>query len=173
MKVDTEIQISAPVDRIWKALTDFGAYPEWNPFIKSVRAAGSAAQSADQGGAPVVAAPDQTLVFAMAYQKDYGARKLERTAEKGLVTGCMAPRYFSWVWNHGFGSWWLSAEHVFRLKEREDGRVFFFHEVFYTGLSMVKLLGFLDFRRDAVERRAKLSMMKMNEALKERVEAAV
>jgi hypothetical protein len=157
MKVDTEIQIAAPADRIWKILTDFSAYGDWNPFIKGVR------------GQP---APDATLEFDLAYAKEYGSTKVIRVTEAAKVTGMMAPRYFSWVWNHGFGSWWLSAEHVFRLKERDDGRVFFFHEVFYTGLSMVKLLGFLDFRREAVERKARLSMMKMNEALKERVEAS-
>lgn len=157
MKVDTEIQITAPVDRIWRVLADFAAYGDWNPFIKAVRGQ---------------AAPDAALEFDLAYTKEYGSAKVIRVTEAAKVTGMMPPRYFSWVWNHGFGAWWLSAEHVFRLKERDDGRVFFFHEVFYTGLSMVKLLGFLDFRRDAVERKAKLSMMKMNEALKERVEAS-
>jgi len=157
MKVDTEIQISAPAACIWQALMDFGAYPDWNPFIKGVK------------GRPDL---DADLVFDMAYSLEYGTRKVKRVSEAAKVTGHMAPRYFSWVWNHGFGAWWLSAEHVFRLKEREDGRVIFFNEVFYTGLSMVKVLGFLDFRRDAVERKAKLSMMKMNEALKERLEAA-
>lgn len=154
MKVDTEIQIQAPVERIWKVLMDFPAYPEWNPFIRAVRGQ---------------AAPEAALEMDMAYAKEYGSARVVAVREKVQVTGFIAPRYFSWVWDHGFGKGWLSAEHVFRLKEREDGRVFFFHETFYTGFSMVKVLGFLDFRRDAVERRAKLSMIKMNEALKERV----
>jgi len=33
----TEIEIAAPAGRVWQILTDFDAYPEWNPFIKSVR----------------------------------------------------------------------------------------------------------------------------------------
>src|SRR5947208_11464185 len=33
----TEIEIAAPAERVWEILTDFDAYPEWNPFIKSLR----------------------------------------------------------------------------------------------------------------------------------------
>lgn len=158
MKVDTEIQISAPADRIWKTLLDFSAYGDWNPFIKAVRGE---------------VAPDARLEFDMAYSQGYGrGTKVTRSTEAALVTGFVVPRYFSWIVRHGLGSWWLSAEHVFRLKEREDGRVTFFHEAFYTGFSMVKVLGFLDFRRDAMEKKAKPSMLKMNEALKARVEDA-
>jgi hypothetical protein len=39
-------------------------------------------------------------------------------------------------------------------------------------MSIVKLFGFLDFRRDAVEKQVKLAMLKMNDALKARVEGA-
>ena len=37
-RLHTEIEIQASPDRVWEALTDFAAYPHWNPFI--VRAAG-------------------------------------------------------------------------------------------------------------------------------------
>ena len=33
----TEILIDAPQDEVWKLLTDFPRYPEWNPFIVEVR----------------------------------------------------------------------------------------------------------------------------------------
>lgn len=32
----TEITINAPIEIVWKLLTDFNRYPEWNPFIKSI-----------------------------------------------------------------------------------------------------------------------------------------
>jgi hypothetical protein len=31
-----EIEIAAPPDRVWEVLSDFDAYPEWNPFIRRI-----------------------------------------------------------------------------------------------------------------------------------------
>jgi hypothetical protein len=36
-QLQTEIEIQAAPDRVWRILTDFAAYPEWNPFIRFVR----------------------------------------------------------------------------------------------------------------------------------------
>ena len=32
----TEIIINAPIAKVWQVLTNFKAYPEWNPFIKRI-----------------------------------------------------------------------------------------------------------------------------------------
>jgi hypothetical protein len=35
-RLSSEIEISAPPERVWQVLTDFAAVPGWNPFIRSV-----------------------------------------------------------------------------------------------------------------------------------------
>ena len=33
----TQIEIGASADRVWDVLTDFSAFPDWNPFVQSAR----------------------------------------------------------------------------------------------------------------------------------------
>jgi hypothetical protein len=35
----TMTEIDAPAERVWHILTDFGRYPDWNPFIRRVQGA--------------------------------------------------------------------------------------------------------------------------------------
>lgn len=35
--LETSISIAAPPSRVWSVLMDFGAYPAWNPFIRSIK----------------------------------------------------------------------------------------------------------------------------------------
>ncbi len=137
MKIATEVALQASPDKIWNTLTDFAAYPEWNRFLKAVRGQ---------------AAPDAALEMDLQY---YG-KSVEK--KSGIVTGYIPPKYFSWIWNHKFGAWFLSCEHVFRIKQREDGKVLFYQEVYYTGLG-------LRFRRRDVEHMVKLSIDKLNDDL--------
>jgi len=34
--LNREIEIDAPPERVWAVITDFRAYPEWNPFIRRI-----------------------------------------------------------------------------------------------------------------------------------------
>jgi len=35
-ELNREIEIDAPPERVWAVITDFRAYPEWNPFIRRI-----------------------------------------------------------------------------------------------------------------------------------------
>src|SRR5262249_46655553 len=35
-EIHTEIEIHVPAERVWQVLTDFAAYPQWNPFIRRI-----------------------------------------------------------------------------------------------------------------------------------------
>src|ERR1051325_6372681 len=35
-RIATAVDIDAPAAAIWRVLTDFPAYPEWNPFIRRI-----------------------------------------------------------------------------------------------------------------------------------------
>ena len=37
-QIDARIDIDAPIERVWKVLTEFERYPEWNPFTVRVLA---------------------------------------------------------------------------------------------------------------------------------------
>src|SRR5665647_1463588 len=37
--LSTHIEIEAPVERVWAILSDFEAYPTWNPFIRKISGA--------------------------------------------------------------------------------------------------------------------------------------
>ncbi|GHV16500.1 hypothetical protein FACS189425_00890 [Clostridia bacterium] len=36
-QIETEIQISATPNIVWRILTDFSSYPNWNPFIQWIK----------------------------------------------------------------------------------------------------------------------------------------
>jgi uncharacterized protein YndB with AHSA1/START domain len=36
-EINTEILINATPKKVWSILTNFAEYPNWNPFIKSIK----------------------------------------------------------------------------------------------------------------------------------------
>jgi uncharacterized protein YndB with AHSA1/START domain len=33
IRIETSVSIAAPPERVWDVLTDFGAFPDWNPLV--------------------------------------------------------------------------------------------------------------------------------------------
>jgi hypothetical protein len=44
-RVDTSVDIKAPIERVWSLLVDFPGYPRWNPFVRSIEGNPSVGES--------------------------------------------------------------------------------------------------------------------------------
>jgi hypothetical protein len=137
----TEIEIDGSADQVWQVLTDFGAYPEWNPFI--TEAAGTAragerltVRLQPPGGRAVTIRP--TIL-----QADPGKRLrwLGRILMPGVFDG----------------------EHSFAIEPITDKRVRFVQQEQFRGL-LVRLLA------RSLDRHTLPGFEQMNQALRARVE---
>jgi hypothetical protein len=137
----TEIEIDGSADQVWQVLTDFGAYPEWNPFI--TEAAGTAragerltVRLQPPGGRAVTIRP--TIL-----QADPGKRLrwLGRILMPGVFDG----------------------EHSFAIEPITDNRVRFVQQEQFRGL-LVRLLA------RSLDRHTLPGFEQMNQALRARVE---
>lgn len=105
--IETSVDIAAPVERIWRVLTDFSSYPQWSRFILSIE--GEAHEGArlsvrmDDGGGAMAASPE--------------------------ILVCKAPAELRW--RGGLGAPFLfSAEHYFRLEGSSVGTRLIHGEIF-------------------------------------------
>ena len=140
--VDTQIEIAAPAERVWNLLTDFGAFPDWNPFMRRVE------------GAPIV------------------GTRLEVTIQPpGRGPTTFKPTVLEADANHQLG--WLGrlvfpgvfdGRHTLTIQGDDGGRSVFRQREVFTGILVPFLAGML--------RDTERGFVKMNEALKQRAEAA-
>src|SRR3990172_11223531 len=138
-----EIDINASGERVWRVLTDFSAYGEWNPFITSIsgevrRGARLKVRVQPSGGRgmtfrPTVLAADQNREL----------RWVGRLLFPGIFEG----------------------EHAFQITPLENGRVRLLQQETFRGL-LVPLL------RWVLDGQTRAGFEAMNLALKERVERA-
>jgi hypothetical protein len=111
MQLRTEIDISAEPERVWEVLTDFEAYPEWNPFIVSIRGKPRVGSQLK-----VVLSPPQSSEVQLT------PRVLRADPAKEL-------RWRGVLWF----SWLFSGEHFFLLQESEPGHTRFTHGEDFSG----------------------------------------
>ena len=137
----TEIEIDAPPEQVWQVLTDFGPYPEWNPFIRLIE---GEPQVGSRLKVRIEPPGGRAMTFRPTVQAAETARELRwlgRLFLPGLVDG----------------------EHRLALEQLEGGRSRFIQSERFSGL----LVGLLAGTLRATER----GFEEMNEALKSRVEA--
>lgn len=140
--IRSAIEIRAPLELVWQVLTEFPAYPEWNPHLRQVRGR-----------------PGQGRRLSVLSQPP-GARAVR-----------LRPRIIDWTpphelrWRASFVAERLfSGEHGFRLEPLGADRVRFVQDETFRGL-LVPLYSRL--RLPATRR----GFEQMNQALRERAEA--
>ena len=139
--IRSAIEIRAPLDTVWRILTDFSAYPEWNPHIRQVR------------GKPLV-----------------GGRLTIRSRPPGGRAVVLRPIVVAWSpptelrWRGTFITRLLfSGEHGFKLEPIADTRVRFHQDETFSGL-LVPLYARLRLPK------TREGFAQVNEALRERAE---
>lgn len=117
MELNTEVVIAAPVEEVWRILTDFGAYSEWNPLITKI--AGEAR-------------PGCTLEVEISLPE--GNSSTFRPA----VLVVTPNRELRWRGKLGF-PWLFQGEHFFKLEPSGSGTRFI-HGEHFSGV-LVKFMG--------------------------------
>ncbi len=139
----TEIDIDAPAERVWEALTDFAAFPEWNPFIRSIRG------PLQEGGRLDVV---------------LGASGTKAMAFRPTVKRVVPNREFRWLGRVGLPGL-FDGEHIFELEPAGPDRVRFVQREVFRGL-------FVPFLARSLDRDARRGFEEMNRALRARVTEA-
>ena len=109
--IETSVDVAAPVERVWRVLTDFSSYPQWSRFILSIRG------DAREGARLSVRMDDDGGVMAVSPE----------------IRVCDAPTVLRWRGVLG-APFLFSAEHHFRLEPLVGGGTRLDHSEMFGGL---------------------------------------
>jgi hypothetical protein len=121
-QVRTEIVINATPEKIWSILTNFSAYAQWNPFIKSIK------------GEPVQGKK------ITAWIEPPGASGMTFTPKLLVVKPKEELRWLGHLFFPGL----FDGEHVFELYENTDGTTTFVQREIFTGIFVSLFAKMLD-----------------------------
>ena len=142
-EIRTEIDIEASPARVWTVLTDFPAYPSWNPFLKSITGQAEkgrqlVARIEPEGGRGMTFKP--TVLIA---ERDKEFRWRGRFLVPGLFDG----------------------EHYFMIEPSSAGSTRLVHGERFSGL-------LVSMARSSLDKGTRGGFIAMNKALKARAEAS-
>lgn len=139
----THVDIQASPERVWQVLTDFAAYPQWNPFL--VRASGEPVQG-------------KRLTIRM---QPVGGRAM---TFRPTVREATPPRRLRWL-GHLLLPGIFDGEHSFTIEPLADGGVRLVQEERFRGV-LVPLIA------KSLDRHTLPAFEQMNQAIKQRAEQA-
>ena len=143
LELHTEIEIEAPAARVWQILTEFAAYPSWNPFLPKIEGTGAVGEKIEvtfqpPGGKPMTMRP--------------------------TVRASDPERRFAWLGRLGGVPKLFDGEHSFVIEPLGPQRVRFVHSEKFGGI-------LVPFLRKMLETSTRAGFEAMNRALKDRAEA--
>lgn len=143
--ISTSIDISASAEQVWSILMDFAAYPDWNPFIRSIEGR---------------QAPGSRLRVRIEPPGGSGM------TFKPVVRVSEPDREFRWLGSVLFRGL-FDGEHSFKLQPVSSNSCTFIHGENFTGV-LTPMLNF-----GSMLGNTKAGFEAMNRALKERAESAI
>jgi hypothetical protein len=142
-EIRTEVEIAAPAERVWKVLTEFGAFPEWNSFLTV------------QSGA---ATPGARLTVTIT---PVGRRPMTFRPTVEVAT---PSRELRWLGRLGIPGL-FDGRHRFEIVPLPDGRVRFVQSEEFRGILVGLVLS------TGLANATRAGFIRMNGALRERAEA--
>lgn len=139
--VYTEIRIKASAQKIWKIFTDFEKYPEWNPFIKSLKGKPKQGVSIEV----MIQAPGKKVMLFKPKVLQFEKEKEFRWIGKFILPGL------------------FDGEHTFLIKDNMDETCTFTQYERFRGVLVPMLKSMLD-------KNTRQGFEEMNEALRKRCE---
>lgn len=107
MKIHTSIIINTAPHKIWSVFSDFDSYPQWNPFVKSLKG------KVEQGNRIEIQLPGMNFKpTVLVFKKNEELTWLGNLLFKGLFDG----------------------KHSFRLEDNRDGTTTFHHSEEFSGI---------------------------------------
>ncbi|HJU34743.1 MAG TPA: SRPBCC domain-containing protein [Nitrososphaera sp.] len=140
-EVRSEIEISSFPENVWRILTDFASYDQWNPFINKI-----------------VGLPREGDKIEI-YLETPGGKKRKYSPRITKIEEGRELRWFGKSSIPGF----LNAEHIFTIDELEPEHVRFIQREVFDGL-LTRVFG------KGLDTDVRQGFIDMNDALKKRVE---
>ena len=140
-EVRAEIKINSYPESVWKILTDFATYDQWNPFINKI-----------------IGLPTEGNKIDIYIETPSGKNR----KYSPRITKVEEGRELRWFGKSSLPGF-LNAEHIFTIEELQPERVRFSQREVFDGL-LTRLFG------KGVDIDVRQGFQDMNEALKKRVE---
>jgi len=115
LEIKTKININRPAEKVWKTLTDFEKYPEWNPMIKSI---------------------EGELKRRNRLKVRLEIKGMSKMTIKPKVATFHSGKSFSWL-GHLLIIGLFDGHHIFELNQNQDGSTEFIHREQFSGVMVL------------------------------------